>query len=133
MSSNDNMSENDGTILGLTKVQLIILVIAAAAAVINVSRYYLLLREHNKGFIRYITTASQIPDNTMQQLQNEAVEALQTRVNDEWNAEHEWLKDYQYVGNYLVTACDGVDTQMYDQLYRKCSITGTTSKKKQPL
>lgn len=56
------------------------------------------------GLSRYISSASEIPDATLKQMQAEAEDAFNANVASNWNSDSAELVSLQYIGNYFLTA-----------------------------
>lgn len=70
----------------------------------------------------YVDSASQIPDDIMENMRKQAEDAFRARVASDW-AEDAKLKNFELIGNYFLKAKDGVWVDMQNKIYMVFKVT----------
>lgn len=70
-----------------------------------------------EGLSSYASSASEIPDDVMEQMQSQAEDAFNANVAANWDADTEQLLGLDYIGNYFLSPKSGVSTRYHNQIY----------------
>lgn len=70
----------------------------------------------------YVDSASQIPEDIMENMRKQAEDTFRSSVASEWSDDAE-LKDFKLIGNYFLKAKDGVWVDMPNQIYLIFKVT----------
>lgn len=70
-----------------------------------------------EGLPSYATSASEIPDDVLEQMKSQAEDAFNAHVASDWSKDTEQLLAFDYIGNYFLSPKSGTSTRYNNQLY----------------